>query len=808
VNHAHMHRVALLAVILAVISSSASAAEAPISHAQPAEGLLPPGTTGVSLAVETATETACRFAVGEAAPFDRMKPFDQGQGSRRHSTMVTGLSPDPTVVNRVHVRCEAQPEFVLTLRYRAVPAAKPRFPRTGNLWGWWEFGDRRPENLAKIDLWLGANGMKAELIRKLRRLNPNVLVLTSINAVENNEVPADYFLKDIHGNRVEVWPGTYRLNLTRPEVADFQANYAARLILENELQFDGCFFDNVFLSQSWQKSDIRGRTFPYDSDGDGKPDDPQEFDRRWRAGVLRELQTFRRRMPHALTCGHALDLGEPVVREAFNGISFGFYVPNVIEGRSSFGDFLGLYDAWMTRTRSPHLTMIESAPPNQIGYGYGYEPMKTMPPRTLEFARTFYPYMRFGLALTLMNDGYFAHEIGDTWHGNDWWYDELNFNLGAPLGPAERFPKGRSRGHEVVQNGDFSAGVQGHWGVWAEKSQGYWAAVSLAEGNLPGSHAARVDIAATRGEDWRVDFSQAQLALRAGAEYEVKFEIQADRKRLCKVVSSKGRPDWRSYGLASEVEVGPTWQEHVLWFTATETARDARLQFLLGNAPGWVSLAGISLRETGPSVLRRDFERGIVLLNPTREPRTVSLGTGFARLLGKQAPRWQFILDDDGPEFQREGDWRRETIDSGEWKADGPYFHDWGKCCHVSAGDATRATWTLTAPGDDTYGVEAWWPALPKNPWTRKARFEIVVGEAVLANVTLDQSRGGDQWRPIGEVRLHAGQKTSVRLNSLDGRPCVADALHVTSASRYNDGKPADRVELSPMDGIILRRVE
>jgi hypothetical protein len=356
--------------------------------------------------------------------------------------------------------------------------------------------------------------------------------------------------------------------------------------------------------------------------------------------VLRELQAFRRRMPHALTCGHALDLGEPVVREAFNGISFGFCVPNVIEGRSGFGDFLSLYDAWMTRTRAPHLTMIESAPPNQIGYGYGYEPMKTMPPRTLEFARTFYPYMRFGLALTLLNDGYFAHEIGDTWHGNDWWYDELNFNLGAPLGPAGRFPKGSPRGHEVVQNGDFSAGVQHHWGVWAEKSKGYSAAVSPAEGNLPGSQAARVDILATRGEDWRVDFSQARLALRAGAEYEVEFQIRADRKRLCKVVSSKGRPDWRSYGLASEVEAGPKWQEHVLWFTATETARDARLQFLLGSEPGWVSLAGISLRETGPSVLRRDFEGGIVLLNPAREPRAVSLGAGFARLLGKQASRY------------------------------------------------------------------------------------------------------------------------------------------------------------------------
>jgi hypothetical protein len=40
--------------------------------------------------------------------------------------------------------------------------------------------------------------------------------------------------------------------------------------------------------------------------------------------------------------------------------------------------------------------------------------------------------MRFGLAFTLMNDGYFAYEYGDTWHGNDWWYDELNVDLGYP----------------------------------------------------------------------------------------------------------------------------------------------------------------------------------------------------------------------------------------------------------------------------------------------------------------------------------------------------------------------------------------
>jgi hypothetical protein len=44
-----------------------------------------------------------------------------------------------------------------------------------------------------------------------------------------------------------------------------------------------------------------------------------------------------------------------------------------------------------------------------------------------------------------------------------------------------------------------------------------------------------------------------------------------------------------------------------------------------------------------------------------------------------------------------------------------------------------------------------------------------------------------------------------VRLTAPAGA-CVADALYVRSAARYNNGQPADRVRLQPMDGIVLRR--
>ena len=80
---------------------------------------------------------------------------------------------------------------------------------------------------SKVDVYLGAEMAPAD-IRELRARNPQILVLTSINTVENSGLSEDYYLHDITGRRIEVWPGTYRLNLTKPYVAEYQARFAYR----------------------------------------------------------------------------------------------------------------------------------------------------------------------------------------------------------------------------------------------------------------------------------------------------------------------------------------------------------------------------------------------------------------------------------------------------------------------------------------------------------------------------------------------------------------------------------------------------
>lgn len=116
--------------------------------------------------------------------------------------------------------------------------------------------------------------------------------------------------------------------------------------------------------------------------------------------------------------------------------------------------------------------MIESAVRLKLGYGYGFnndlqtlisydcENSNSVPgapppgngdacfptqpqkpgyilPQTFMLARSEYRYFRFGLGFTLMRDGYFTHEVGDSWHGQDWDFDELHFKLGSALGNGE-----------------------------------------------------------------------------------------------------------------------------------------------------------------------------------------------------------------------------------------------------------------------------------------------------------------------------------------------------------------------------------
>lgn len=800
----------------------ATAADAaPISDPQPASNILPPGTRSVDLSVRSSANTSCGYAVGADKPYAQMTPFAQGAGSATHRTTIA-ISPEPALVNDVYVRCATQPEFVLALKYRARTNANPSFPRTGMLWGWFQWrGDATIsfDDLAKVDLWMGADAWDAAAVprlasdfKRIRERNPDTLFLASVNAVEPyaNNVPDDYFLRDVNGNKFEVWPGAYRLNLTRPEVAEFQARYTYERIEQAGFIHDGVFIDNVFLTQSHHKADIHGKPFQVDANGDGVVDDPAQFDAAWRAGVLREIALVREYLPHAILSGHAMDIREPRIAEAFNGISFGFAAANVIEGEQSFANVYDEYARWMTDAREPRVVMHEGSPIDLFAYGYDYEPLKKVSPSGGAFARDFYPWMRFAFGLTQMQDGYYAYEWGDTWHGNVWWYDEYDFELGRPLGPARHvFATGNSTPN-LIDNGGFEAPLAGAWSTYVDTSSGYAASVALdTRVYKSGTAAARIDVAQSGGDDWRVDFYQPNRALAANGRYVLSFWAKADRARPLSVNSAKGAPDWDNYGLYRTVSLDTDWREYNVAFDAPTTAvTDARIQFMAGALTGTIWIDDIRLTSRPPDVMRRDFSSGVVLLNGADSVQTVALEPGLSRFNGAQAPRLQRIHDDgDGraPLQINSGAWQTASISSGEWKSSGPFFHAFGYSAHKLTAGAGAVSWPVAIDQTDTYTVSVWYPAAPDAAtWTANASYALIVNGTMILSKTLDQRTQGDAWHVIGSAHIPAGARVAVRLTCT--AMCVADAVYVASASRYNDGAAVRSITLQPFDAIVLRR--
>jgi len=448
--------------------------------ASPPSTLLEPGTTSLPLALTTADATACRWDTADV-PYAAMGHAFADAGTA-HTTTLTGLSGGlaPSVF---YVSCAAYaagPSLVLA--YRALPdSGNAPFPRLGNLWGSGNFRGH-PEGLAyaarRASLWLGSDWSAAE-IAALRAANAFTIVLTSINACEVNDqtLPDAFYLTNITQppstrGRLQSWPGAWRLDLTNPDVQAWQAQLMVCLVIYGgsgyganpgcnnatvpPMIFDGLFVDNVFMDDgaAVNSQDIFHNPFIPMDRATGEP--MVNFGARWKAGMVAMLAMFREKMPAALLHGHAMDITDGNISTNFNAMSIGFTIPQIVERFTSFEAGLELYSNWMTLpTRPQKITMVEGAVRFMYGYGYGFDqdletlisfdcansnsaPGAPVPgigsacaptgtekpgyisPQTFLSARSEYQYLRFGYAFTLMRDGYFTHELGDSWHGQDW----------------------------------------------------------------------------------------------------------------------------------------------------------------------------------------------------------------------------------------------------------------------------------------------------------------------------------------------------------------------------------------------------
>jgi uncharacterized protein (TIGR03437 family) len=815
--------------VLIVLAALAGAATAQITNVSPGSNLLAPGSTSVALSFNTATAAFCRYSVGSLQPIASMQPFDSGPASTSHSGTVQGLSPSPGVVNNVYLACDSNPTNVTTLQYRAVASPSGSFPRIGSIWFGSYIAKTQPSLLNKIQMFLNPAFSNQQMLA-VRAANPNVLMFTNVNAMETAgytdppNVPEAYYLHDTTGKRIPNWPtpGDYILNLTKPEVADFLANYAYQVLLNSGLMLDGIFFDNFSTAISYVKTDYAGNPVTIDADNNGQPDDPATDDAEWSAGVYRLIAGFHKLAPYALATGH-LGSGLPLAATlaAFNGTSMNGDPPRVREGFETYDAMSQTLGAWFSQGQLPGISLLQSSPPLQVAYGYGFSVTQTMLPATQTFGQTFYPNMRFGLGSALMNDGFSTYDFGDTASNVSWWYDEYDFNLGLPLGLAANIGTTQTVA-SLLTNGGMESGSLAPWQTFSGSGGGKASTVLDTSISAEGNASAHVTVSVAATNPWLITFEQDNLTITNGVTYQVRFWARSDTPRTLTVNCQGGSPNFTNYGLYAQFQLGPSWKLYTTSFTSPATGNDARLEFQVGDSVGNVWFDGVQLNPSGNNteIYRRDFTNGIAVLNASSASQTVSLESGLKKFSGAQAPKYQYIVDDTDTGFTTSGAWSAVTMDSGfghgnkadgpgSQLANGPYYHAWEKGVHQSADTTASATWSLHIPADDRYTIQVWLPAAPNAAtWTTAATYEVVSGAQTLATVTLDQTsaQSGDAWHTLGTWSLTASGGASLRLHNLGGGTLIADAVYLTSASLYNDGLAASQVSLNPYDAILLQR--
>ena len=126
------------------------------------------------------------------------------------------------------------------------------------------------------------------------------------------------------------------------------------------------------------------------------------------------------------------------------------------------------------------------------------------------------------------------------------------------------------------------------------------------------------------------------LTLWANDTYRMSFWLRAAAPRTVTVAAVNpynGADVW-----AQDVQPGPTWQHFDLDFTAPAGSALAEMQFRVGGAAVDVWLDDAHFTQSGITLYLREFERGIVLVNPTATPLSASLDHACRRILGTVDP--------------------------------------------------------------------------------------------------------------------------------------------------------------------------
>ena len=332
----------------------------------------------------------------------------------------------------------------------------------------------------------------------------------------------------------------------------------------------------------------------------------------------------------------------------------------ILVGNCGFGSKYTVFNGWM-RENFPHQggATWYSNMLNDAG-GYLKDDVNFRhPTNNFIFSGTGFPstpyvtenlrQLRFGLGSAALGDGYgvfgFISRVGDLYPYWTWWYDEYAVDLttgqssglaqhtgwlGQPLGPCYQMIW-VGTGQDAVTNPDLESNLAG-WTPYFAVPGAMTRDVTTAG---KGSASLRLHTDAASTVDWHANVSTTgTLYLYQNATYSVTFWAKASAPRTIAIVANETNVGEivRTY-----LAVDTQWRQYQVALVPKRNAL-ARLHFYFGLEAGDVWLDDIHFQQGATTIYRRDFDNGVVLVNPGPNDLTVPIGDGYRRIQGTVAP--------------------------------------------------------------------------------------------------------------------------------------------------------------------------
>lgn len=299
-------------------------------------------------------------------------------------------------------------------------------PKLVNYFLRWDLSESEALELSKWDivvLDMEIQHRAPHLLKKMRQWNPDIVLLVyitpqeiKVDAINSYSIMrrrlasgiADaWYLKNTNGMRLSWWEGTYLLNMTN-KAPIINGNTPQTFIADfvtKELLYSG-YWDGVFYDNSWDNiTHFAGTNIDLNNDGvaDGN------LDTAWLVGMKTLYEQTRFRVGDNILLVGNNDNGAYL--KELNG--------KLLENFSleKWSALMNIARILASEHKNPRVSLINSNTKNT-----GYQNYKNM---------------RFGLTSALLENMYFSYDYGDSDHGQIWWYDEYDINLGLPITKAQ-----------------------------------------------------------------------------------------------------------------------------------------------------------------------------------------------------------------------------------------------------------------------------------------------------------------------------------------------------------------------------------